>query len=266
MLSELIDRGLKAFRRNSVTGRATGTIHDEAMRVEIALRKQAGNPTHVLTCDDCRHWHDVYAESDKKLRAEIDNWAAKHPDHNRWLSSVPLWDRSGAWKHNADVKEALQATQTMVVTNLHSLANSATAGWSSASVDNSANLYLDSSVMVHLAAVNTAPGSDQTFYIFAYGSQDGSIFTSTGTSGGTVGTEGALTFPSISTLRILMPQLGQVAYPVQNKALDGGPFMVKNALGYLPRAWGVAALNFTGFTLASSGNTVTYAGLYNTVI
>lgn len=160
--------------------------------------------------------------------------------------------------------EIFSAETALTVTNLHSLASSATAGWSSASIDNSSTLYFDALVAVHIAAVNTAPGSDKTIYVFAYGSTDGSIFTSTGTSGGTVGTEGALTFPSVSTLPILMPLIGKVAYPVQNKALDGGPFSVRRAFGgVLPKYWGVAILNFSGFTLAASGNTVKWMGVYN---
>jgi hypothetical protein len=40
----------------------------------------------------------------------------------------------------ADIKLAYQTEQTMTVTNLHSLASSATAGWQSAVVDNTTNL------------------------------------------------------------------------------------------------------------------------------
>lgn len=161
---------------------------------------------------------------------------------------------------------ALAAEQSMTVTNLHSLASSATAGWSSAAVDNSSNLYQDALVSIHIAAVNTAPGSNKAIYVFAYGSTDGSIFTSTGTSGGTVGTEGSLTFPSIATpLPIVMPLIGVIPYPVQNKALDAGPFSVAKAFGgVLPRNWGIAILNYAGFTFAASGNTVKYQGVYYT--
>src|SRR3954464_1044829 len=112
----------------------------------------------------------------------------------------------------SDFKQAFQAEQSLTVTNLHSLGNSATAGWGSAAVDNSTNLYMDALVSVHIAAVNTAPGSDKCLYVFAYGSTDGAIWTSTGTSGGTVGTEGLLTFPSVSTLPIVMPLIGVLPY------------------------------------------------------
>lgn len=265
-ISESIERGLKAFRRNRRTGERTGTISDVAMREEISIRKKIGNPTHVLTCEDCRHWHEVYAESDKSLRAAIDEWKGKHFNHNRRVSSVPLWDRSG-WKHNSDVKEQFQVEQSLNVAALQSLASSPTAGWGSDSVDNTSNLYLNSLVMCHIEAVNTAPASDKAIYLFAYGSTDGAIFTGTGTSGGAVGTQGALTFPNISTLPILMPTLGIIPYPVQNKPLDGGPFGVARCFdNILPVKWGVALLNFTGFTFTASGNTIKYRGQYNTVI
>ena len=63
-----------------------------------------------------------------------------------------------------------------------------------------------------------------------------------------------------------MPLIGIIPYPVQNKAINGGPFSVKKAFGRLPYAWGVAILNFSGMTLAGSGNVVIYLPCYDTVI
>ena len=230
----------------------------------------ATNPvTHTAYCRGCRLKHPIRAQSPAHLRGAWEDWREKHrrPTCKTGLRRAfgPAWlDRFAG---NADVKEAMQTETALTVTNLHSLASSATAGWTSGSIDNSSNLYLDSLVMVHIAAVNTAPSSDKKIYVFAYGSTDGAIWTSTGTSGGTVGTEGALTFPSISTLPILMPLIGVIPYPVQNKALDGGPFSVARAFGgTLPVSWGVAVLNFSGMTLAASANTVKYRGQFNTVI
>lgn len=159
--------------------------------------------------------------------------------------------------------EIWQAEQSMTVTNLHSLASSATAGWTSNSVDNSSNLFYDAMVSIHIAAVNTAPGSNKAIYVYGYASTDGSIFTSTGTSGGTVGTEGSLTFPSIATpLPCCMPLLAVIPYPVQNKALDYH-FMMSRAYRRLPKYWGLAILNYSGMTFAASGNTVKYQGAYD---
>lgn len=224
--------------------------------------------THTAYCFEpgCRKIHTIYDNADY-----WGDWKQKHL-RCKAVGILPAAflrtkEFADTLRHNADVKEAFQGEQTMTVTTLNSgLGNSATAGWCSASVDNSANLYLDSLVTITIAAVNTAPGSDKCLYVFAYGSNNGTVFTGTGTSGGTVGTEGTLTFPSISTLPILMPRLGVIPYPVQNKALDAGPFSVARAFGgRLPPYWGVAILPFAGFTLAGAGNTVKYRGLYSTV-
>lgn len=249
------------------TGKRTGPVSNELMFEEIVNRRNLGNPTHTIQCYDCQIYHPIFSNNYNDLISALSNFKEKHRNHHCEASSVPIWIHNQGWKPNSDVKEAMQAEQSLTVTNLHSLANSATAGWGSAAIDNSSNLYLDSQVMAHIAAVNTAPGSDKAFYIFTYGSTDGAIWTSTGTSGGTVGTEGLLTFPSISTLPVVMPSLGVLPYPVQNKALDGGPFTVARCFGgVLPISWGIAVINFTGFQTAASGNTMKYRGAYNTVI
>jgi hypothetical protein len=225
--------------------------------------------THHAFCLTCRKKHRIAAVSAAHFLDAYSDWLEKHPRSRGCLPGLKSLGPDGieAFGDNADVKEAFQAEQTMTVTNLHSLATSTTAGWTSASVDNSSNLYLDALVSVHVAAVNTAPANSKALFLYAYGSTDGSIFTSTGTSGGTVGTEGALTFPDVTTLPVVMPLLGVIPYPVQNKALDAGPFSVARAFGgVLPRAWGVAIINHTGMTLAASANTVKQQGTYNTVI
>lgn len=220
--------------------------------------------THWLVCRDCRLKHPVAARSRQHLRDAKSDWCEKHKGHRVGLRrALPAWL---GYTGNADQKEAFQAEQSMTVTSLHSLASSATAGWSSASVDNSANLYLDVLVSLHIAAVNTAPANNQAIYTYAYGSTDGAIFTSTGTSGGTVGTEGALTFPSISTLPVLMKLVNVTPYPVQNKALDDHFSVARAFGGILPPYWGVCIVNFSGMTLAASGNTVKYRGVYATII
>lgn len=214
-----------------------------------------------LICKTCRKKHRM---DSRPLMDQVSDWNEKHIGHDISIKSARPSFMS--FEDNTDQKQAFQTEQSMTVTNLHSLASSATAGWGSAAVDNSTNLYQDALVAVHIAAVNTAPGSNKAIYVYAYGSTDGAIWTSTGTSGGTVGTEGALTFPSIATpLPVLMPLIGVIPYPVQNKALDGGPFSVAKAFGgVLPRSWGVAILNYSGFTFAASGNTVKYQGVYYT--
>ena len=264
---DLIERGLAAFRRNAATRKAVGRVHDRALHAEIVDRRVRGNPTHVACCTRCRVYHPIHSDCHKHLVDAVADFREKHLGHGPVeVSSVPVWTADGC-QSNADVKEAFQTEQTETTTNLQSLASSATAGWTGNSVDNTSNLYLDALVSVVIAAVNTAPGSDKCVYLFAFGGTNSSDLTTTGTSGGTVGTEGTLTFPSISTLPQLMPMFGRIPYPVQNRALNSGPLSVRRAFGgVLPPYHGTAILNFTGFTFAASGNTVKRRGLYNTVV
>lgn len=130
------------------------------------------------------------------------------------------------------------------------LSASVTAGWKSNAIDNSTTRALDALVGVELAAVNTAPAGTKTLYIYAYGLIEGSAYTSTGD--GTIdGTEGTVTFPSVTTLPVVCKLIGTIPYPVQNKAINGGPFSVAAAFGgILPDKWGIAMVNDMGQTLS----------------
>lgn len=130
------------------------------------------------------------------------------------------------------------------------LSASVTAGWKGPVVDNTTTRALDALVGVELAAVNTAPAGTKTLYVYAYGLIEGTAYTSTGD--GTIdGTEGTVTFPSVTTLPVVCKLIGTIPYPVQNKAINGGPFSVAAAFGgILPDKWGVAMINDTGMTLS----------------
>lgn len=148
----------------------------------------------------------------------------------------------------ADVKIAYNTATAFTKTNAN-IASSATAGWKSDSIDNTSNKYLDALVSIELAAVNTAPASDKAIYLFAYSLIEGTAYASTGD--GTIdGSEGTLTFPSVATLPCVLPLLGVVPYPVQNKAINSPAFSVARCFGgILPDKWGVAMVNFSGQTL-----------------
>ena len=149
----------------------------------------------------------------------------------------------------ATVTEFFGTATAFTKTNAN-LASSATAGWKSNAIDNSSNLYLDALVSIELAAVNTAPASNQAVYLYAYSLIEGSAYASTGD--GTIdGTEGTVTFPNISTLQIVLPILGIVPYPVQNRAINSPAFSVARCFGgILPPKWGIAMVNFSGMTLS----------------
>jgi hypothetical protein len=164
----------------------------------------------------------------------------------------------------ASVKVAFGTATAFTKTNAN-LATSTTAGWMSNAIDNTSNLYLDALVHAEFAAVNTAPANSRAIYLFAYSLVDGaaSAYTS---SGDTVpsGSEGTLTFPDFTLNAIPMPILGVVPYPVQNKAINGGPFSVAQCFGgVLPPKWGIAMLNHSGMTLSVTN--IKYIEVYNTV-
>lgn len=161
----------------------------------------------------------------------------------------------------------LSSATSLTVTNLHSLASSATAGWSGAEIDNTTNLYLDAQLQVTLDPANTAPGSDSVFYLFVYGYQvTGDKPTTGATTGNSVGTEGALTFPSISTTRQSLPYI-EIPYTAQDVVIKTSVGSVCDILGvrHLPAFWGVAMLNFSGAALAASGNAIKWIGIKETI-
>ena len=150
----------------------------------------------------------------------------------------------------ATITEFFGTATAFTITNAN-LASSATAGWQSNAIDNSANLYDDALVMCEFAAVNTAPASSQAIFFYAFGLIDsgGSVYTGTGAANAS-GSEGTLTYPSVSTLPVVAPLLGIVPYPVQNVILRGGPFSVARAFGgILPVKWAIGMVNFSGQTL-----------------
>ena len=162
------------------------------------------------------------------------------------------------------VKLAFGGVGTFTITNAN-LASSATAGWKSNAIDNTVNLYLDYLIHVRLAAVNTAPANNQAIYMFAFGLDDpsGTNYTSTG-DGTADGSEGTLTYPSIATLPIVAPRLGTIYYPVQNKAINGGPFSIARCFGgIVPPKFCIGMLNYSGMTLNVTA--IEYNGVFNNI-
>jgi len=102
------------------------------------------------------------------------------------------------------------ASTTMTVTNLHSLASSQdwTAGWSSASVSNTTNVYLDYlygfTFTTH--ASNRQAGSINIYVIASLNDTP----TWPATASGTIGTEGALSFTDAEERDTLCRLLGSI--------------------------------------------------------
>lgn len=163
---------------------------------------------------------------------------------------------------NADVKAALQAAQTMTVTNLHSLASSATAGWQSDEVNNTSNLYLDTFVQAVIDFANTAPANSKGIYWFlASGLVTGKL------SNPFSGSEGTLTLIDVTTTPQVARLLGFQPYTTTDEVSESSLMSVAApCAGIHPNFWAVGAMNHSGAALAGSGNTVKYTGVYATVI
>lgn len=166
----------------------------------------------------------------------------------------------------ATQKPSIGATVVMTVTNLQSLASSATAGWQSARVSNLSTLATDYEIMVKLTTANTAPANDKAMYIFvsaAYTSDAGTTWFQS--SGGTTtlpsGTEGTYTIASPHNLRLL----GVLNYTTQ-QAVVQDTFLLSNCFGNrLPDGFSIIIINFSGAAL-STGCVVDYSPINDILV
>jgi hypothetical protein len=210
-------------------------------------------------CLGCRTKHRCRPGTD-----DIADYMRRHekPGCRTKLFAVP--DYIEELSENSSVLEAFGTAGTFTIANAN-LASSATAGWMSNTIDNTTNLYLDYLIQIELAAVNTAPASNQAIYLFAFGITDpaNANFTSTG-DGTPTGSEGTLTYPNVASLPIVAPILGTIPYGVQNRAINGGPFSIARCFGGVcPPKFCIGMVNLSGMTLSVTA--IRYRGVYNTV-
>lgn len=146
-------------------------------------------------------------------------------------------------------------TSTAITCTFNSLASSATVGRSSASVDNTTNLFVDAFVTVISSTGAGALANDKAIYVYVYASEDGTNFDNE--QNVQPGTDASYTINSPTVFKgpILIP----CAVPAQQytRTFAIGPFFG----GVMPRKWGVIIVNFTGQTLAASGNSISYTGI-----
>jgi hypothetical protein len=159
-----------------------------------------------------------------------------------------------------DFKQGRSTLQAMTVTALASMASSTTAGWQSAVVDNTTNLYADAQVMVVLDFANTAPANEKTAYVYAAGGIESGVLTNPAS-----GSQGSITLLDITTTAQALKLIGTVPYTTQDEAVEAGPFSVGLAFGgMLPDFWSIVIMNYSGAALAASGHTVKWRGIYGT--
>lgn len=249
-------------------------------------------------CHDCKVQHPIHlSPNDVGVHAKFSDFANNHQGHAvglipqahtyldffRWsmrdLVRKAFWQPVDAvilaayraraqgpifdYRGNADVKEAFQGIVTDTITNFSGLATSATAGWQSAQIDNTANLYLDTLMQFTNTAVNTAAANSKAIFFFAFGGNATGVLTNFGAA--VTGTsEATLTFPDVTANPV--PGLVYVQpYTTTNIAMASLPFSIAAAFsGVLPSYWGVAAVNHSGMTLGTV--TMKHQGEYNTVV
>lgn len=160
-----------------------------------------------------------------------------------------------------DVKQVRSTLNTMTVTGLASLGNSATVGWQSAVVDNTATLYQDAHVMVVVDFANTAPANDRGVYVYAAAGIESGVLSNPAS-----GTQGSITLADVTANAQNIKQIGFIPYTTQDEVAEGGPFSVAQAFGgILPDYWSIILVNYSGAALAASGHSVKWRGVYHNV-
>lgn len=142
-------------------------------------------------------------------------------------------------------------TSTAVTITLTSLANGSAR--ESTAVVNTTTLYLDAQLYVacKLAAGTPSGGID----VYLYGSEDGTNYDDNAT-----GSDAAITLRTPCNLvlvgRIQTETSGALTWKMTFKSLAA------SFGGVLPRKWGVCIANNTGLAFDSTGNSVTFTGIY----
>jgi hypothetical protein len=174
------------------------------------------------------------------------------------ISSMPSTTASATVIYDSTV-----TATSMTITALNSLANSATAGWKSDTIDLRARKCSDVKFGIKVTMANTAPANDKAVYVYAIPWwYDGSSWYSA--SGGTTtlptGGQAAYTIASPNNFRLL----GVLSYTTQNMVLQD-QFLLSNAFGnVMPDMVQIFVLNYSGAAVHSSGQALYYSPTYKT--
>lgn len=157
---------------------------------------------------------------------------------------------------------------SLTVTNLNSLASSATAGWQSVRIDNQTSVKaIDYEILVKLTMANTAPANEKAVYVYISRQMttDGGT-TWLVTDGGTAtlpgGTEGTYTIGGVTTTNNFAGPY-PIAYTTNGASLViAGMFNLSELVGQtMPDGFQIIIVNYTGAAVASSGNVVAYRAI-----
>lgn len=141
----------------------------------------------------------------------------------------------------------------VTVTNLQSLASSATAGWQSGRISNISTKAIDYNIFVKLTTANTAPANDKAAYVYispAMSTDGGTtwLHSDQGTTTLPTGSEGTTTIASPNNLKLL----GVLSYTTQQMVMQGH-FSLSGAVGQsMPEGFSIIIINYTGAALSTS--------------
>lgn len=165
------------------------------------------------------------------------------------ILSIPL-HRAG------DLKQKYGTAEAPTVTNLQSLASSSTflAGWTSAWIDNTSTLALNSIVTGSIVSGTTPTAGSIRVYAYAEfpDGSDPDLFSS-----GTEGTEGAATIHDSEQLDASLVLLWSSSVDTtsdQHHPIP--PRSIRQAFGFMPRKWALFVAHDTVAALKSSGNVI----------
>jgi hypothetical protein len=165
----------------------------------------------------------------------------------------------------ATVNVARGSYTALTVTNLQSLASSATAGWQSARISDVSTKALDYTIFVKLTTANTSPANDKAAYVYispAMSTDGGTtwLHADQGTTTLPTGSEGTTTLAEPNNLKLL----GVLSYTTAQMVMQGS-FNLSSAVGLsMPEGFSIIIKNYTGAALSTSC-VVAYEAITQTV-
>jgi hypothetical protein len=169
----------------------------------------------------------------------------------------------------ADIKKFYRESSNQTVTNLASIATSATlvAGWLSGVIDNTSQLDLDEIISGRIALGNSATAGQ--IAVYAIGQLDDSNWPASALASGTFGTEGTGAFKDATnrdSVAVLVWATGTRADPGTDDVYQIAASSLAGAFGgLLPSRCVLFVTHSTGVNLAASGHQITVKGTYDTV-
>jgi hypothetical protein len=169
----------------------------------------------------------------------------------------------------AEIKRKYQASANLTVTNLASIATSATlvAGWLSGIIDNTSDLDLDKLITGKVVLGNSATAGQIALYAIAM--LDDSNWPASALTSGTFGTEGTGAFKDATnrdSVAMLVWSAGTRADPGTDDTYQIAASSLAGTFGgVLPAKCVLFLTHSTGVNLASSGHQITHKGATETV-